>query len=73
MNPSDPNPAWEGQAVSENDIESRDLKRRSFLKGLGIFTGITVFGLAATACEEDPVSNESDPVDEDTSDDFDLD
>ena len=60
-------------AISEDDILSKDLKRRSFLKGLGIFTGITALGLTATACKDDPVSSASDPVDEDTGDDFDLD
>lgn len=70
---SDNNKPQSKPAISDEDIQSTDLRRRSFLKGLGIFTGITALGLTASACKDDPVSNESDAVDDDANDDFDLD
>ena len=59
--------------ITDEDIETRDLRRRSFLKGVGLFTGAAILGIAATGCNDDPVANESDPVDSDPTDDFDTD
>lgn len=73
MSQSNQGPDRPVQQITEEDIESRDLKRRSFLKGMGLFTGAAVLGIAAVGCNDDPVTNESDPVDEDPTDDFDTD
>ena len=60
--------------ISDNDIESRDLKRRSFLKGIGMLTGVSTFlGLAAAGCKDDPVEPESDDFDFDPTDQSDTD
>ena len=61
------------QVITENDIETRDLKRRSFLKGLGIFTGVAFLGISAVGCKDDPVEPESDDFDLDPTDTADTD